>query len=177
MSVSNLLDPLTLNQEWSKLYCNELNALTIVGGGAPVMQDSIISVPDLSFGNASTGVFGNPESTISIIEHDGKNWVNLNLAFEISALQAPLPDGGAQSVAVIYIDLPSPIIYPTVDLRNLPGSINSDCIDGNTYIMTTCNMKRNSNGTQLRIAIHFNTNITATPVTLQLGLSAHYRVN
>lgn len=177
MSVSNLLLPATQDQEWSKLYCNELNALSIVGGGAPVFADTITAVPDISFGNASTGTFENPWSIISITKYNDQNWVNYNLAFGIANLQAPLTGGGTQSVAVIYIDLPAPITYPSVDLRNLPGSIDADCIEGNTFIMTNCNMTRNSNGTQMRIAIHFNADITASPSSVNVSLSAHYRVD
>jgi hypothetical protein len=118
MSVSNLLNPETLNQEWSVIYCNELHANNIVspdtgsigttqtGGTTTTPQSPAFGDPDTTaeFESPSTDYFIPQPRSIQVLKQ-GYYHVNLKASAEFAFNSGILSMG-------IKIDGNSPITIP-----------------------------------------------------------------
>lgn len=127
MSISNLLNPLVQNEQWSNLYCNQLNSNTII---SPSVMNTIFNPPNIVFTviNPSTGT--NLYQTVyqSQYTSNGHTYQQLDfgLTFGTNVLGAFLPNNGNSLFSIGISGLPN--ISNPIFLQRLPGSCNAFCI-------------------------------------------------
>jgi hypothetical protein len=108
MSVSNLLNPETKKQEWSVVYCNELNCDELIadrGAGLPIVDVDVLDASNtqLTQGTGNIGNLTSIKTTLGINEE-------LTVSFDITNFVGVV--GANSSNGEVIITLGNDIAYP-----------------------------------------------------------------
>jgi hypothetical protein len=186
MSISNLLDPETKNQEWSKLYCNGIEALEITADNlaSNSYEENVFQYTDINpaSGTSALVISGAVKSIVERTFKQNQKWITLSLGFSVN-FQDGIPIGGAtQTACTLILDLPHDIRYPPNTTSQLmtgtaQASGKSD-FAGNPYIAVQVELLRDPNPSKL-VMIFYIDEIVSTgtqDVFCNVGLKTTYRI-
>lgn len=174
MSISTILRAETKNEDWSKLYCNELHVKNLFADsveGALIPQTNVVDETKYTMiiGN---GVPNNTTSIFSKYKNEGKEFVIAACSLIVDNASANQISPGICQFS-INLTLPAEfkIFYPLPG-RYMGSGSSVQCVDGVLSYPTTVNLINNGfAGFDLRINITVHGNVSPLSATRQLYIS------
>ncbi len=169
MSIQQLLKSQTKQENWSKLYANELDARSIKadifeGGGIPIISNGNITSANLSFESGTSGSFFNVYSILTLSDTSTGRWAEIHGSFDIENMLAPVILGTG-STAIVKLSTNINVLYPPVAGGSACGSASSICSSsvGNVYLSSSVEMVKGQFADDIDFLISLPIDISAGP--------------
>ena len=168
MSIQNLLNPETKDQEWSDLYCNTLNVRNLNLDEPDYIKD-VLTPSNFTFIQGS----GNISNLSSTYKVEGK-WRTYTAGFRIGSVQAPSVNGVSRLLLDIEVNQ---INHPLNPDWPMNGSISTSIRDTASNQIWACNasVNRGSTNEKLSIEITMNVDVSGAPVATR-GCEVQFHV-
>ena len=165
MSIQNLLNPDTQQEEWAKIYVNKINGIDFSVPTAPVITENIMDVPSFTF---LQGV-GNIQNLSSILITNGA-YNTLTGAFKILNFTAPAFNGN--SLALLEYSLPGQgaINYPAQG-EPVPGASNVTVFQSNPDLVGTPSSSIVVNQQDFQISLSFANDLSVANITREVNVN------